>query len=48
MNFWDWPCEMFFSKCTFDIVAGILFAIILVILIPASALILRMFYGGFK
>lgn len=23
MNFWDWPCEMFFSECTVLVVIGV-------------------------
>lgn len=23
MNFWDWPCEMFFSVCTLGVVLGV-------------------------
>lgn len=29
MNFWDWPCEMFFSECTAHVVVGILSVVIL-------------------
>ena len=29
MNFWDWPCEMFFSECTAHVVVGISSAVIL-------------------
>lgn len=30
MNFWDWPCETFFSECTFE-TAGMACAIFIFI-----------------
>lgn len=29
MNFWDWPCETFFSECTIQVAIGILSVVIL-------------------
>lgn len=48
MNFWDWPCDLFFTKCTFDIFAGVLLSVTLTAFVVAVVLLVWVEYKDMK
>lgn len=48
MNFWDWPCDLFFTQCTFDIFAGVLLSVTLTAFVVAVVLLVWVEYKDMK
>ena len=48
MNFWDWPCDLFFTQCTFGIFAGVLLSVTLTAFVVAVVLLVWVEYKDMK
>lgn len=48
MNFWDWPCETFFSNCTFGVFTAGVLMVLMSVFLSIALMIVWHAYTGIK
>lgn len=48
MNFWDWPCELFFSSCTFSVFTAGVIIVLMSVFLAIALMIVWHAYTGIK